>query len=161
MNSASQRRTTHLVATALAFLGMVILAGCDHQRSSMLPRQLEGVWTTDDPRYKDRFLELSQAFVIIVTGREDAPSVQLIDHVETTQQGSELHLTVYSIDHRSGEEYTMNLGFKPQNGGELKFSNQSQIWRRRLPDPPAKPTRQGPPNGGRVQPPKRDPFSRR
>src|SRR5215472_15756782 len=109
MNTARQYRTMRAVGTALVFMGIVICGGCDRQRGNLLPRQLVGVWTTDDPRYKDRFLELSRAFVIIVTGRDHTPSVQLIDHVETTQHGSEMLFTVYSTDHSSGEEYTMNL----------------------------------------------------
>lgn len=160
MNTSRQCQTMRSVCAALVFVALVTSAGCKRQRSNLLPRQLVGVWTTDDPRYKDRFLELSQAFVIIVTGRNDPSSVQLIDRVETTQQGSEMLLTVYSTD-RSGGQYTMNLRFNPENGGELRFSNQSQIWKRRPPDPPKKAATPANPETktGRVEPPKRDPFS--
>jgi len=164
MNTGGQYRTMRAVGMMLVLVQILLSAGCDRHRSILLPRQLEGVWTTEDPRYKDRFLELSQAFVIIVAGRDEPFSVQLVDRVETSQQGSQMLLTVYSTDHSTGEQYTMNLRFNPENGGELHFSNQPQVWKRRLPDPPNKnttPANAQPPNGGKLQAPKRDPFSQK
>lgn len=112
-------------------LTLLVCAGCSHNNSRMLPREFEGVWTTNDPRYQDRFLELSPAFVIIVTGRYDTPSVQWIDKVETQPQGSDTALTVYSTDLSEGSHYEMALQFSPANGGEIRFKNQTQVWRRR------------------------------
>lgn len=117
-----------VVATVLTFL---VCAGCDYTNSKLLPKELEGVWTTDDARYRDRFLELSQAFVIVVTGPEDRPSVQLVDKVETQTTGTDTALTVYSTDYSQGLHHQMALTFSPANGGEIRFKNQTQVWRRR------------------------------
>jgi len=118
-------RTTVIILMAL------VCAGCNRNDSRMLPRQLEGTWTTDDPRYQDRFMDLSQAFVIIGTSRYDAPSVQLIDKVEVEARGSDTVLTVYSTDHSQSAHYQMAIQFSPANGGEIRFKNQTQVWRRR------------------------------
>jgi hypothetical protein len=91
---------------------------------------MEGVWTTDDPRFSGRFMELSPSFVIIVTGHDDAASVQFIDKVETQAPGDFSSLTVYSTDYSEGTHYQMRLQFNPAHGGELHFQNQGQTWKR-------------------------------
>lgn len=111
-------------------LMLLACVGCSRNNSRMLPRELEGVWTTDDPRYGDRLLELSQAFVIIVAGH-DTPSVQMIDKVETQPKGTDTALTIYSTDYPEETHYEMALQFSPANGGEMRFKNQTQVWRRR------------------------------
>jgi len=111
-------------------LMLLVCVGCSHHYTP-LPPEVKGVWTTDDPRYRDRFLELSQAFVIVVTGPHDTPSVQLVDKVEIEPMGLDEALTIYSTDYSDGAHYQMALQFSPANGGEIRFKNQGQVWKRR------------------------------
>ena len=115
---------------AILLLGVTSGLGCLRKASQMLPREIEGVWRTDDPRYKDRLLELSRVFVITVTGREDAPRVEWIDKVETVPMGTGLQITVDATDRSLGVRDHMKLMFRPASGGEIRFNNQPQIWRR-------------------------------
>jgi hypothetical protein len=101
------------------------------QSSPMLPAQLEGVWTSDDPRYSDRFLELPPTFVMIVTGRHERSSVQWIDKVNVESAGDRMVLTVYSTDFQEGTHHELALQVSPANGGEIRLRNQSQVWKRR------------------------------
>jgi hypothetical protein len=86
--------------TLLRVLGLVLplsfSVGCNSRVLMTLPREMEGVWTTDDPRFQGRFMELSPSFVIIVTGHEDPATVQFVDKVETQTPGDLSSLTVYS-----------------------------------------------------------------
>lgn len=91
---------------------------------------MEGVWTTDDPRFQGRFMELSPSFVIIVTGPDDPVSVQFIDKAETQAPGDLSSLTVYSTDYSEGVRHQMRLQFSSASGGELRFQNQGLVWRR-------------------------------
>ena len=75
-------------------------------------------------------MELSQAFIVIVTGRHDAPSVEMIDRVETEANGTNTHFTIYSTDYLKGNHSKMNADFSAANGGEIRFRNQSQVWTR-------------------------------
>lgn len=75
-------------------------------------------------------MELSPAFIIIVTGRHDAPSVEMIDRVETEANGTGTHFTIYSTDYLKGNHSKMNADFSTANGGEIRFRNQSQAWTR-------------------------------
>ena len=111
-------------------LTLALTVGCGSNVLPNLPREMEGVWTTDDPRFSGRFMELSPSFVIIVTGHDDAASVQFIDKVETQAPNDFSSLTVYSTDYSEGTHYRMRLQFNPANGGELRFQNQGQLWKR-------------------------------
>ncbi len=114
----------------LALVAALTNAGCSRPNPRLLPKEIEGVWTTDDPRYADRFLELSQAFVIVVTGRRDAPRVEWVDKVQTSPSTSRTTYRISSTD-RSGENgEELTIFFSAANGGEIRFPNQKAVWRR-------------------------------
>ena len=115
-----------IVVFVLALMGC---AGCDRSRHPMLPGELTGEWTTDDPRYQDRFLELSPTFVITGTGRGEAPRVEWIDKVEAVPVGNDTEFKVYSTDLSLGSHGEMSFVFSSANGGEIRFRNQSRVWR--------------------------------
>lgn len=125
---------TRATSQSLMAIMLLILAPClaCHQNSSlMLPHELQGEWTTDDPRYAGRLLDLSPSFVILVRGHADS-SVQWVDRVKSEQNDSDTTLTIYSTDRSIGEQYEMTLFFRPANGGEIRFRNQTGVWRRHI-----------------------------
>jgi hypothetical protein len=127
------RRQT--VTTKIRMIGLILMLllclGCNRHRSLTLPADLAGVWTSDDPRYHDRFFELWPTFVIVVTGPGNPASVQWIRKVEAKPQGDSSAFTVYSTDYSQHTDYQMVLQFNPANGGEIRFGNEPQIWKRR------------------------------
>jgi hypothetical protein len=129
MNQSNQRRRQCLSVFAV-LLTLTLCVGCNSKVLLTLPREMEGVWTTDDPRFQGRFMELSPSFVIIVTGHDDPASVQFVDKVETSSPGDFSSLTIYSTDYSEGAHYQMKLQFSPANGGELRFQNQGLLWKR-------------------------------
>lgn len=129
MKKTKQGRLTLLRVLGL-LLPLSFSVGCNSRVLMTLPREMEGVWTTDDPRFQGRFMELSPSFVIIVTGHEDPATVQFVDKVETQTPGDLSSLTVYSTDYSEGAHYQMRLQFSPANGGELRFQNQGLVWKR-------------------------------
>jgi hypothetical protein len=128
-----------MVVSKRTWLILVLLAGigCAKQSPKILPAQLTqltGVWTTDAERYKDRFLELSAAFVIIGARGQAVPSVQAIKKVESQLSGERTVFTIDSSD-LEGNQYQMTFEFNPANGGELRIKNPQQIvWKRRPED---------------------------
>ena len=129
MNETRQKRLIWLPIPGV-LLALLLCVGCNSTSLLNLPREMEGVWTTDDPRFQGRFMELSPSFVIIVTGPDDPVSVQFIDKVETQAPGDLSSLTVYSTDYSEGVRHQMRLQFSSANGGELRFQNQGLVWRR-------------------------------
>lgn len=94
-------------------LTLALTVGCGSNVLPNLPREMEGVWTTDDPRFSGRFMELSPSFVIIVTGHDDAASVQFIDKVETQAPGDFSSLTVYSTDYSEAHTIGCDCNLTP------------------------------------------------
>jgi hypothetical protein len=124
----------YMLKRACLVLMLLACIGCSKQNPRVLPAQLRGVWTTDAERYKDRFLELSPAFIIIGARGQAAPTVQLIKNVAS--QPSERG-TVFTIDSSDleGNQYQMTLEFTPARGGELRVKNQQKVvWKRRRED---------------------------
>ena len=115
-----------MVVFAVALIGW---AGCDRNTHSMLPAELGGEWTTDDPRYQDRFLELSPTFVITGMGRSEAARVEWIDKVEAAPIGNDTQFKVYSTELSLGTHDAMSFVFSSANGGEIRFRNQPEVWR--------------------------------
>lgn len=133
MKDSRLKRNSKKLRIVVVLLGVSVLAGCDRNVRNMLPRDVEGSWTTDDPRYRDRFFELSPTFLIIVTGREAPASVQWIDKVKIQPMDSETSYIVYSTDYGDDSQNQMVLVFRPANGGEIRFKNQAEVWRRHAP----------------------------
>jgi len=115
---------------SISLLLLLACLGCSRDNPKILPEQLNGFWTTDNPRYQDRFLELARVYVLIGVGRRQAPSVQVVDKFEAVQAGKETMYTIYSTD-LQGNSYQMALQFNPVNGGEIQLKNQPGIvWKR-------------------------------
>ena len=105
----------------------VLIAGvllCPKSKTP-LPKALEGTWITDDTRYQDRFLRLSQASVIFGTGESNI-DVYFITNVEPETVGTD---AVYNLTfHRAGEgERKLSLVYNDSESTILRFLNQPQI----------------------------------
>ena len=117
---------------AILLLALMATLGCHHASVNLLPKDLVGYWTTDEPLYADRFVELYRAYVIIGTGSKDVPQVQAVDSVEAKQEGDGTVYTISSSD-LSGATYKMTLLYKPIGGGELRFRHmENMVWKRRI-----------------------------
>jgi hypothetical protein len=114
--------------TLLALAALLPTLACND--SNMLPHQLDGVWTSDDPRYAHAFLELSPVFMIIATGPENPISVQTVDRVTSEPTANGILYRVSSTDVQTRSEESMTLEFRAQNGGEIVFRGQDQAWKR-------------------------------
>ena len=109
---------------------LMALAGCNGNMHSMLPGEVTGEWTSDDPRYQGRFLELSPTFVITGTGPGQAPRVEWIDKVEVIATGNDTQFKVYTTELSLGTHDEMNFFFNSANGGQIRFRNQPRVWNR-------------------------------
>src|SRR5208337_3117297 len=106
--------------------------GCNHKTAHLLPNELVGFWTADEPRYQGRFLELYRAYVIIGTG-EQIPKVQAVDSVETLPHGDHIIYRISSTD-LAGVQYKMALRYSPAHGGEIRFPHMEDVVWQRLPE---------------------------
>lgn len=122
-------KRTSLILTVLLLLFTAV--GCQKKGAYLLPNDLVGFWTADDPLYQGRFLELYRAYVIIGTGSAQIPTVQAVNSVQADPEGDHVVYHVLSTD-LAGVQYKMTLLYTPAHGGEIRFKHMENItWKRR------------------------------
>ncbi len=115
---------------AVLLLLLAATVGCNRNATHLLPKELVGFWTADEPRYKGRFLELYRAYVILGTGPGEVPQVQIVDSVEADTEGDHVAYKIASTD-LNGVQYNMTLMYKPAGEGVILFKHQENIlWKR-------------------------------
>lgn len=116
--------------TAAALLLLLVAIGGHQNNANLLPTDLVGFWTTDEPRYQGRFLELYRVYVIVGAGPQEAPRIETVDSVETQQESDHILYTISSTD-LSGVRDKMTLLYTPKNGGEIRFRHlENLVWKR-------------------------------
>lgn len=113
-------------------LGWVFLAslagGCFSFQETALPNEMLGVWTTETPKYADRFFELQNDRVIFGTGKGQSDS-NLVVAVEEIRQGPKW---LYNIEYLGSEGQTYTFSFYYQTSPQtIALKNQSGIeWKK-------------------------------
>lgn len=109
-------------------IGIVVLVASIalmHDRPTLVPDELIGVWTTSNPKYADRSLELSIGTVVFGTSKESV-DVYFVSNVKKTVLDSNTLYTVYF--HRlDGTDDEVSFYYSPENGGVIQFKNQKHI----------------------------------
>ena len=99
------------------------------KKPTPLPDELVGVWTTSQPKYADRYLDLTKATIIFGTGKESIDT-NFISNVEKTPHDETILYTVYF--HRvGGPEDKVSFYYDAGNGAIIRFKNQKHIeWKK-------------------------------
>lgn len=119
-------------------LGLVLLtlalgAALVHQSSSApadvgLPAGLAGKWTTGDPRYEHRSLELSTEAIMFSTSEDESITYP----IARVEQGSGDDSKLYTIRFEVGEELQQLSLLFQENAGVVRLPNQPHVeWRQR------------------------------
>ncbi|HZR58972.1 MAG TPA: hypothetical protein VFA74_19040 [Terriglobales bacterium] len=110
---------------------LLFFIGCDWGKPQILPTEITGVWKTDEPRYRGRFIKLDPDQITFGLGGI-APDKS--EHIEKLKIASINNAIDYSIRLRAadGTPDSIFLRFTRRDGGELGMKNQPQvIWRRK------------------------------
>lgn len=116
---------------ALQLLGLFALfmlsVGC---QSAKLPNELLGIWRTDNPQYKGRYMKVDAQFVVLGVG-EDKPVPRKVVEITKSSEGIETLYTLKTNEKDEGE-YSFSFYYSPADGGTIRFKNQPQlIWKKR------------------------------
>ena len=112
----------------LAFSVLAVLAGCGPERTKTVPDELVGVWRTTDPKYADRFLELTKTTISFGTGGQDSYTRTVVAVEKRRGNGDTLYTVVY-VDPQG--EYKFSLYYEAVGGGLIRYKNQKGIaWTR-------------------------------
>jgi len=110
---------------SLLMLPMLLACGTVQET---LPAELLGTWTTEDPSYEDRFMQIFKDRIYFGTGQGD-PSPNSIIAVSTEYQDDS---AVCTIDYQEpdGDEYRLLLRYRFSED-ELQLANRSRVtWTR-------------------------------
>ena len=118
------------------------LSGCQAERTTSVPEQLHGVWTTAAPEYADAFLEFTSETVVFGTGLYAANSYLVVDLEEVREEKVSLYNldkiplekgSLYTVSYKDidSEEFQLSFYYDPTNGGVIRLKNQDHlIWAR-------------------------------
>jgi hypothetical protein len=113
------------IVISVFILIIVTILICYLKEDESIPDSMIGRWTTSEPRYTDRFFELSKTTVTYGLGG-DKKDVCVISSIEKSVQDNN---TLYTINYHNtdGIEFTRSFYHYPGNGGVIKFKNQKGI----------------------------------
>ena len=118
------KRTFQLLSLFVLF---VVSVGCT---SAKLPNELLGIWRTDAPAYKGRYMKCDPQFVVLGVG-EDKPVPRKVVGISKASEGIETLYTLKTNEKEEGE-YDFSFYYSPADGGTIRFKNQPNlIWHKR------------------------------
>lgn len=118
-------QTKWILIIAIVFTTLIVSVVFMPTKGASLPDEISGVWTTTDPRYRDRFLELDKATVIFGIGSYNI-NVYFISEVEKISQGKSILYTIY-YHNREGMEDKLSFYYNPVNNGSIRLKNKKHI----------------------------------
>ena len=112
-----------LAAVAL----LVLMVGCN---SAKLPEPLIGIWRTENPAYKGKFMKCDPKYVVLGIGDEKVVPRKVVE-ITSSVEGKETFYTLKTNEKDEGE-YSFSFYYSPEDGGTIRFKNQPQlVWHKR------------------------------
>lgn len=109
---------------------MVLTAGCEEPILEEVPSTLIGRWTTTDARYADRAFEITPETFYLGQGDGLFVSYEILRIRLILRKHRD---PIHSVEYRdeSGEETSFQFLVSDEDGGTIRFNNQSEmVWRR-------------------------------
>jgi len=108
----------------LVAVGLVGALGCGHEP---VPAELIGRWTTDDPRYADRSLEIGAETIAFGV----AGGLRMAYRAQGSERGSAAaDGALYQLFYDSPGEPERALSLRIATPGRLRIENHSEFWTR-------------------------------
>lgn len=125
------RRELGLLLALTALLAVVLVPRFGS--GTGVPAELYGRWTTDDPRYADRALVITDSTVAFYRGTEPISVHRLRTiHSESGEFGGTRHDVEYESE---GDPQVLTVIHEASPSGTLRLKNQPGIeWSRNMPD---------------------------
>ena len=119
----------------LALSIFTMFFGCQFEQPTTLPKDVMGEWKTSASEYNGRSFELTNDFIVFVSGDYlENIDVNFVRKIEQTQQGKATLYTIYYEDIED-REYRFAFYYDPSEGGVIRLKNKSQFAWRKTRDP--------------------------
>ena len=105
---------------------------CSDKKIEALDSELLGVWHTETPKYKDRYIIISEEFLTLGAG-EHNPTIYFIRNIQKEVHNNFKIVTLLCAG-ANGNEFIFELHFtSTDNGLSLKLKNQNRVvWHKKL-----------------------------
>lgn len=87
---------------------------------------LRGVWTTTQPRYKDRFLQFGGGTITFGWGDAGEGSYSIV-HMESEPAGKNTLVNIRYVD-LSATRYRLSFYYQGREGGMIRLKNQKRVY---------------------------------
>ncbi len=102
--------------TIVKIVGLILIifciSGCERKTSDPYPDALTGTWVTQEPRYKDKTLEINSSQIVFGTG-ENEPNTFFIDRIKKKEQSSNTEWTFFCAD-MEGNQFEFVILYSPE-----------------------------------------------
>ena len=124
-----RRRTCRWCGWLVLLCLPLLVPGCGRGRIKEVPPELLGVWRTEAPDYRDRFMEIRLTEIVFGTGAGTSDTYP-INGLRREEDAGHIEYTIY-YDNEEGQEYAFTIHFEYEGGGQIKLPNQrDMVWRR-------------------------------
>jgi hypothetical protein len=123
-------RWVPLPVLGLAAATLLLSQPAEESSEGTLPPQVTGVWTTSDPRYRDRYFEITAGYLVFKNGdRADDQTSHPIASVRTEERADTTVATISYLE--ADATYELSLKYIPRPRPAIILSNQPEmVWRR-------------------------------
>ena len=107
-------------------LFFLFFLGCEKEVA--FPHHLVGVWETSAPKYKDRYLEITDQLLIFGIGNGQKIS-HYINKINIEEEKGETLYTFHYTDSEE-EDWTLVLICRQDSSDVIRLINRDEIWRK-------------------------------
>lgn len=90
-----------------------------------MPGEFLGVWKTVDPRYLDRFFEITPTSIVFGVGEGGVEAYPIVAVEEVRERDAVLHAISYR--NQDGQDSRLSFYYDPRDAGVIRFKHQRSI----------------------------------
>ena len=111
----------------VAFAILILFFGAQCQKEFTVPKELIGIWVTDDPKYADHPFEIKKQTLIFEQGQGylDFDVFPIVNMEKTDADGNTLYIIHYVLP--AGKKFEFSFYFASAEGGVIRFKNQPEM----------------------------------
>jgi len=117
-----------IVIAVLTLIGASIFVSCTEKKTNV-PEPLIGKWTTSEPRYHDRFIEITKETLVYGLGG-DKEDVYPISSITKDLRDDNILYTI-NFESKDGHKFTRSFYYAPFDGGRIRLKHEENVaWRK-------------------------------
>jgi hypothetical protein len=122
--SGRKMKLKWIIIAVSILIGASIFVSCTEKKTDV-PELLIGKWTTSEPRYHDRFIEITKETLVYGLGG-DKEDVYPISGITKDLKGDNILYTI-SFESKDGHKFTRSFYYAPCDGGRISLKHEENV----------------------------------